>query len=134
MPPPAVLRGQRELLAALVHADRETRLGIRADLRHVAEPVARDWETLALERIRNMSRSPKWARTRIGVTRRLVYVAPRQKGARGRGPKARGRQFAGLLLTRAMEPALERHRGQIEHDLERTLDLIADDFNRGGPL
>ena len=133
MPPAVALRGQRELLAALAHADRETRLGVRADLRHIAEPVARDWEALALTQISGMQRSPKWAKTRIGVTRRLVYVAPRQKGVRGRGPRRRP-NLAPLLLTRAMEPALERHRLQIERELEHTLDVIADDFNRGGHL
>jgi hypothetical protein len=31
-----------------------------------------------------------------------------------------------------MEPALERHAPELEHEVERFLDRIADDFNAGG--
>jgi hypothetical protein len=128
---PVALRGQRELLASLKYADRETRLGVRRELRKVAAPVAADAEALALSAIRNMARSPKWARMRVGVTRQLVYVAPRQKGVRGRGGGRRP-NLADLLMDRAMLPALHRHEAEIEQRLEHMLDVIADGFNRGG--
>jgi hypothetical protein len=120
-------------LAALKHADRETRLGVRRELRKVAAPVAADAEALALSTIRNMARSPKWARMRVGVTRQLVYVAPRQKGVRGRGGRGGRRpNLADLLMDRAMLPALHRHEAETEQRLEHMLDVIADGFNRGG--
>jgi hypothetical protein len=67
---------------------------------------------------------------RVGVTRNLVYVAPRQKGTRGRGPRRRP-NLADLLMSRAMEPALERHTGEIEQRFDELLGHVTDNFNRG---
>lgn len=66
---------------------------------------------------------------RVGVTRTLVYVAPKQRGARF-GPRKRP-NLAGLLATRAMEPALDINRPLVERQLEGLLDTVADKFNRG---
>ena len=135
---PIALRGQRELLAALAKADRETRLGVRRELRGVAERVRREAQTLALSAITGMAKSPKWARMRTGVSRKLVYVAPRQRGVRwnknnpGYRFSARRPNLADLLMTRAMQPALDRHAGDVERALEDMLDHVADDFNKGG--
>jgi len=125
-----VVYGLSDLQAAFKDADRQLRLGIRAELRQIAEPVAREAEQLALDSIRRMPRSPKWSKMRIGVTRNLVYVAPRQKGTHGRGPRRRP-NLADLLLDRAMEPALERNTPGIERHFDQLLDQVADGFNRG---
>jgi hypothetical protein len=126
---PIVVRGLHELQAALAHADRSVRLGVRKGLRQAAEPVQRGAEELAQTNIRNIG--PKWSRMRVGVTRNLVYVAPRQKGTRGRGPRRRP-NLADLLMDRAMQPALDQHEAEVEARLEELLDHISDDFNRGG--
>ena len=128
MPPAVVLRGQRELLAALAKADKQTRLGVRRELRNVAEPVKRDASALALSTIRRMTVSPKWAGMRIGITRKLVYVAPRQRGTRGRTRASRP-NLANLLMDRAMQPALERNEHNLEARLGEALDRMANDFN-----
>lgn len=130
MPPAVVLRGQRELLAALAKADRDTRLGVRRELRDVAEPVRRDAQALALSTIRRMPASSRWAGMRIGVTQKLVYIAPRQKGTRGRRKGSRP-NLADLLMGRAMQPGLARHEHDLEHRLETFLERVADDFNHG---
>ena len=62
---------------------------------------------------------------------KLVYVVPRQKGVRGRGPKARPK-LAKLMLDRAMNPALERNRGRIEARFGQTLDRLCAEFNGSG--
>jgi hypothetical protein len=127
---PVVVQGLHELQASLAHADRDLRLGVRRGLRQVAEPVQRGAEELARANITRIG--PRWSRMRVGITRDLVYVAPRQRGARGRGnPRARGKQFADLLMDRAMEPALDQHAGEIEARLEELLDRISDEFNHG---
>jgi len=131
--PAVVVRGQRDLSRAFAKADRDTRLRWRRTLRELAEPVRSDAEQMALTTIRNMANSPKWARMRTGVTQKLVYVAPRQKGTRGRG-RSRRPNLADLLMDRAMQPALDRHRGDVERAVELLFDGIADDFNRGGRL
>jgi hypothetical protein len=131
--PAVIVEGERELFRAFAHADREARLGLRRTFREVAEPVRADAEELALQTIRNMPKSPKWAKMRTGVTQKLVYVAPRQKGTRGRG-RGRRPNLADLLMGRAMEPALRRHEPEIEARVERALDVVADGFNHGGAL
>ena len=128
---PVAVEGLAGLQRALRNADRDVRLGVRKELRHVAEPVRADAQALAAVRIRRMPQSPRWAGMRTGITRNLVYVAPRQKGVRGRGPTARP-NLAGLLMDRAMEPALARHEDGIVRELDRMLDRVADQFNRGG--
>src|SRR5262245_35698478 len=99
-------------------------------MRQVAEPVRQDAEQSALSGIRRMPGSPRWARMRVGVTRTVVYVAPRQRGTRGRRPGGRP-NLAGLLMDRAMQPALERHEHETTAAFERLLDEVADGFNHG---
>jgi len=130
---PVVVRGIRELSAAFAKADRDVRLGWRHGLRDIAEPVRRDAEQLAVQEISHIG--PRWARMRIGVTRRVVYVAPRQRGIKATGDRRKARpNLADLLMDRAMEPALHTHEHQIEAATEQLLDHMANDFNRGGSL
>jgi hypothetical protein len=127
-----VVKGIRDVNAAFARTDRDIRLGWRAGMRQVAEPVRQDAERLAASEIRRMPASPRWSRMRVGVTRTMVYVAPRQKGTRGRGPVAGRRpNLAGLLMDRAMQPALERHEHDTTAAFERLLDTVADRFNHG---
>lgn len=132
MPEPAVrVHGLRELSAAFAKADRDVRLGFRAELRNIGRPIQQDAQRLALSEIPGMAGSPKWAGMRIGVTRKLVYVAPRRRGVRTHlDPRSRGRQFADLLMGRAMEPALERNKERAIHEFEQLLDEMANRFNR----
>jgi hypothetical protein len=68
---------------------------------------------------------------RVGVTQRLVYVAPRERGVKSRGPDPRGRpKFATLMEARAMDPALERNEPMIERQVEALFDDLAADWNR----
>lgn len=127
---PLVVRGYTELLRADARATKDTKLGVRKALRVVAEPVRRDAEGLAVESIRNMGRSPKWARMRVGITTRVTYVAPRQRGAR-KNPYAQRPNLANLLAERSMEPALARNEVTMERAFDRMLDGIEHDWARG---
>ena len=126
MPPAVTVRGLRELNAALAKADRQTRLGVRGELLQVAQPVQQGAEQLAAANITRIG--PRWSKMRIGITRSLVYVAPRQRGTRVRTSKSRP-NFGTLLMDRAMQPALDAHTAEIEAGFERMLDTVADDFN-----
>ncbi len=119
------VKGFTELHRALKNADKETRLGIRKVERQVAEPVRVEAQALAAREISHIGK--EWAAMRIGITQKLVYVAPKQRRKRG---SARP-NLAGLLLTKAMEPALEKHREQIERSMEQALEEMADNFNKG---
>ena len=129
---PVIVKGLRDVNAAFAHTDREIRLGWRAGMRSVAEPVRRDAEQLAQTGIRNMPASPRWARMRTGVTRQMVYVAPRQRGIKSTGDRRLARpNLADLLMNRALQPALDRHEQDVTASFERLLDRVADDFNHG---
>jgi len=135
---PVVVTGLRELNRAFQNTDRDTRLGWRAEMRQVAEPVRRDAEQRAISAIPRMPWSPRWARMRVGVTRQMVYVAPRQRGVRWnkKNPGYRFEQrrpnLGNLLMDRALIPAGEAHEHQTEMQLERLMDRVAAGFNGYG--
>jgi len=123
--------GLRELSRAFRYGDREAATLLRTGFRQIAEPIRRESETLTGSEIRNMHRSPRWMKMRTGITRTLVYVAPRQRGVKGRGPNPRRRpNLANLMMRRAMEPALAHHEGQIVHEVEQLLDELVRHFDR----
>lgn len=128
---PVAVKGLHELQAALAHADKQTRLGVRGELRQVAEPVQRGAEQLAQSTIRRIG--PRWSKMRVGITRDLVYVAPRQRGVKNRRAQDPRRRpnLAQLLMDRAMQPALDQHASEIEGRFENLLDTVANDFNHG---
>lgn len=128
------VRGYRELSAAFAALDKEQKKKLPLVMREVAEPVRRDAETFASQRVRNIDAGDPWARMRTGVTRRLVYVAPKQRGVKGRDRRRRRPNLATLLAERALEPALHRHEADIERALDQALDRLCDEFNRGGSL
>ena len=106
------IKGLRELQAAFKAAGKETAKELREELRKVAEPTRADAERLAASEISHIG--PKWSRMRVGVTRRLVYVAPKQRGVKTRdSPKSRP-NLGGLLAEKALEPALLRNAPLIE--------------------
>jgi len=128
---PAVrVRGYRELAIAFSQAEREVRRDFPRELREAATPIKEDAERLAGTKIRRIG--SKWDKMRIGVTRTRVYVVPRQRGVRNKtSPRARPK-FSELMLERAMRPALEQNEAEIEHRVEKALEHLCNEFNRGG--
>lgn len=68
-----------------------------------------------------------WSQFRIGITQRLVYVAPKQKGRAKRGGNQRLRRprFGDLLMTMAMEPALTINQQQVEAHVWQAIESAA---------
>jgi hypothetical protein len=135
------IEGYRELMRAFARADKDSQKFVRAAFATVGEDVAREAEDLALSKIKRMKYSPDWAVMRVGVTRTTVYVAPKKRGVKTRGPDPRrrphrddNRGFPDLMADRAMEPALEHNEPRLEATIERALDRIADRFDAGGPV
>jgi hypothetical protein len=112
MPYEIKVYGDAELVAAFRGLSRDVRTELRPTLRAAAEPVRSDAETLAVEEIRNIG--GRWSRMRIGVTATAVYVAPRSKRSGG-SPRP---NLAGLLMHRAMQPALDQNRDQVTADVD----------------
>lgn len=116
------VEGLREMNRAFARADRDMKRHLRSALKDVAEPVREDAERLAGQKVRNMGAGP-WAGMRVGVTTNLVYVAPKKRGTRGRGPSRRP-NLADLLMGRAMAPALEEHAEEIEDRFGDAVDSV----------
>lgn len=130
MPAEVTVRGLRELELAFAAAGKKANRELRAELRKVAEPIRSDAESLARSAIPRIG--PKWSRMRVvGVTRTLVYVAPRERGVKGRGADPRRRpKFADLLLERSMDPALEKNKDKVEGAVGDLFARLANDWNR----
>lgn len=94
---------------------------LRGFLREAAEPVQARAQSLAVEKIRNIG--PRWSLMRVGVTTAGAYVAERQRGLKGPHPRRRP-NLAGLLVDRALEPALQENHDRVVAALERGLDRI----------
>lgn len=126
------VRGLRELNRTFKHAPKDVRREIRDGYRTVAEPVRSTAATLAVSSIRRIG--PNWSQMRTGVTQKLVYVAPKKRGVKTRGPDPRRRPNLGTLLAeRALEPALEQNRHRIEADFDRMLGRLCHDWDNDGP-
>lgn len=127
-PGPVAVRGLAELQRDFRKMSKDLSGELRGELRGVAKPVAQTAEQLAVQEISGLRRQadrgvgrPLWSRMRIGVTSRLVYVAPQQRGGRG----GRRPNFGGLLMSQAMEPALEQHADEIAGAVDDVLGRLA---------
>ncbi len=115
------VHGLRELNRTWKAMGKDVQKNARNTLKEVGEPVRQAAEQLALAEIRNIG--DRWSQMRLGVTTKLVYVAPK---ARTRGAGTPRPNLAGLLLQRAMLPAVERNEQNVVAGLERMLDRMAD--------
>jgi hypothetical protein len=84
---------------------------------------------LAVEKIARIG--VPWSRMRVGVTQRDVYVAPRQRGQKGRDQRLRRPNLFDLLMGRALQPALDQNIAKVERQLERLLDAVGSSWERG---
>lgn len=104
--------------------------GLLEALEAGAEVVRPDVETLAVQTIKQSA--VDWTRMRVGVLKRVGYVAPVERGNKSRRPssRARGAKFKARVLERAMEPALERNIPRVEREFEDALTDLARMWSR----
>lgn len=104
MPAEAVrIVGLRELSLKFKAFDGAVSKQLSLELKEAAEPVRAAAEHLAVAGITNIG--DRWSQMRVGVTQQLVYVAPKTRRRRG----SKRPNLAPLLLTKALEPALEEN-------------------------
>ena len=120
------VRGLRELQVLFAAAGPVANRTLKDTLRQVAEPIRADSESLARSNIPRVGVA--WSRMRVGVTRKAVYVAPRERGTRGRTPHSRPK-FADLMERRAMTPALEQNKAQIHQRVDDAFSVLAEKWN-----
>ena len=107
---------------------------LRTTLRKAAEPVRVGAETRAVQAIANIG--PNWSRMRTGVTTRVVYVAPRERGSKAHrrtrtAARAQAdRAFATRLMDRAMVPALRSSVPFVVTAVDRMLVELGRDWER----
>ena len=75
--------GLDSLRRAFLVADKEVAADMKDALQEAAAPVRADAQTLATATIRRIG--VPWSRMRVGSTRTIVYVAPVERGSKGRG-------------------------------------------------
>lgn len=112
---------------AMVQAEIDNRL--KDALKDAAQPVAIDAQSLAVQQITRITLP--WSQMRIGVTRRAVYVAPKQR-SRDRNQLRRRPNLGRLLIDRAMTPALAQNESQIQDKVNRMLSDLFDRWARLG--
>lgn len=93
--------------------------------REIARPVKEGAEALALTRISHID--SRWWKMRIGITRNFLYVAPKQRGVKVKGPHPRKRpQFGILLAEKAMQPTAERYAPEFEKRVEHFFERLGE--------
>lgn len=123
---PGLVGVEVEGLAELQRALRELPGGIQQALKRGliqgAEPIRTRAEALAAAEISGMSRqvTAHWQGMRVGTQGPLVYLAPASRGARHQ-PRRRP-NLGGLLLGKAMEPALVQGEDRLSAAVEREID------------
>jgi hypothetical protein len=114
------VKGAKELERAFRQLRREVLRELRPELRLIGNVVRVEAETLAGERISHIG--PRWSKMRLGVTASGVYVAPRARRAGG-SPRP---NLAGLLMDRAMQPALDEHEEEVVRQFDGLISRAAD--------
>ena len=114
------IEGLAELNRAFRQLSTDSARELRGELLKAAEPVRAAAQTLAGQRITNIG--PVWSGMKAGATSRYVYVSPK---ARRRGGSPRP-NLGGLLMKRAMQPALAKEAPTVEGRLERLFNRLAD--------
>lgn len=108
MPATVVVTGLAQIQRDISKSSPLVSRALRDGMRQAAEPVSKLAESRSLTEIRRMRRSPRWAVTRIGVTRKAVYIVPRERGVKARNPydPRRRPNLVALMMGRSFEPAL----------------------------
>lgn len=123
------VHGLANLQRLLRIAEKDVRLGIRKELVAFAEPVRRSAEVNTVNAIPTIGE--EWSRMRTGTTTRVVYVAPKQRGATGRRANVkRRRPNLKPLMMRPMIQALDQHAPELPDRFRRMLREVARKFSR----
>lgn len=115
------VEGLAELTRDFRKMSKELGKEVAASLREAAEPARPKAEQKAREKIRNIG--SKWSTMKIGVTqgKGVVWMRP---AARRSGGSPRP-NLSGLLVGRAMWPAVEEAEPQVMENMAKVIDDLA---------
>jgi hypothetical protein len=121
----------KAVLQAFGRAEKTLERDFRAELRRAVEPIRSTAELLAGSgAIRNLRAGDPWTKVRTGVTRSVVYIAPRERGRRSTRAGVGRPNLKPLILDRAYEPALDRHRNDVIKGMNDLLGNVARVWDR----
>lgn len=113
------VEGLTDLLRACRHSETEVRSLVRKKLLESGQSVREEAQSLASANISHIG--ARWARMRIGLVSRGVYIAPASRRAGG-SPRP---NLGTLLLEKSMLPAVAAQAGTVERRLEQAVDELA---------
>lgn len=116
------VNGYKDLLRGLKTADRETRLAVRATLRHTGDAT----RAAAASRL-SATDSRSAAGFKVRVRQRGVAVEQSLKKTTGQHP-----EFGAYQMRHALLPAAAENEEETNHRMEAALDLVCAHFNHGG--
>lgn len=119
---PVEIEGLAQLKRSLHEVSGGIEKNLTADLKEAARPAKDIAERLALSKISGMKRSRvHWNEMRLGVSGSIVYIAPKQRGAK-RTPARRRPNLSSLIVEKAINPALEVSEHRIEAGAQKAVD------------
>jgi hypothetical protein len=141
---PIIVTGFTQLERDLKATGPEMLKAMRTGLTIAVQPIKKDADALALTKISGMKRArksarrhagfigpllPAWSVQKTGQNTKEVYMVPTEKGARARENSALRRpNFAGLMLGKSYDPALEANRVQVYNTVEHVIGSVTRTF------
>lgn len=128
MPATVVVQGFEELQRAIARSGPAVKLAMDEGLRRGAEPVRALAGLYARRNISGMKRAqfqpPPWSVMRVGVTNKIVYVAPAARGVKTRNPfdPRRRPNLFDLIMNKALDPASIAGEPLVARSVEALLD------------
>ena len=138
---PIIVSGFSELERDLKASSPKMLKAMRTGLTIAVQPIKRDADRLALTQLSGMKRArktagreagfigpllPAWSVQKTGENTKEVYMVPTEKGARAKENAALRRpNFAGLMLGKSYDPALEANRVQVLNTVEHVIGSVA---------
>ena len=132
------VQGYQNVVRSYARVSRAAKKNLTVRLKEAIEPVRESAQELGPSKIRNLKRGRsrnkyRWDAVRSGVTQRAAYIAPGERGVKGRGNDRFRRgtsvgtgppSFDELVMTRAYEPALAMNRSEVVQRFGRIFDDI----------
>jgi len=122
------MEGLRDLQVMAEVSESKIVAEIPERIRQAAEPIRVHAQDLASAKIRNIT--PAWQEIKLGTTLRSVYVAP--AAHRRRGSHLTRPNLGRLLVTRALQPAVDEGLESVAAALQSLVDEVFAEQGLGG--
>ncbi len=113
-------------------------LAAKAGMLEGAEPIRRDAQSLAYDKISGMKRkkTSNWDFQRDGATIHEVYIAPVERGVKSKTDRSRRRgagtgppSFVDLMFGKSYDPAFEKGKPGVVAFVDKWLGTVSAEFN-----